>query len=887
MQRQELEGLIGSRLAHYEITGHLGSGGMGDVYQATDSKLGRSVAIKLLPDAVAQDAERVARFEREARVLAALNHSSIAAIHGLEESGGRRFLVMELVPGETLAERIRRGPIAVHEALEIARQIAEALEAAHESEKGIIHRDLKPANVKITPEGKVKVLDFGLAKAYHAEPAQAHLSNSPTMLSVAATGAGAILGTAAYMSPEQAKGRPVDRRTDVFAFGCVLFEMLSGRAAFEGEDLTEILGRVVTAEPDWRRLPAATPWLIDRLLRRALKKDPRQRLSDIRDARLDIEEALSAPAAMPAAQAKNISRVWPASLAGMAFVAVLLAIPAVRHLRESPPPEPREIRLELTTPATTQPESIAVSPDGQKIVFVATYEGRPALWVRTLDSGSMRALPGTEGASLPFWSPDSRSLGFFADAKLKRIDIDGGTLRVLANASFGQGGTWNADDVILFSPVPGRPILRVSANGGSSVPVTRIERSQEVGHGNPHFLPDGRHFLYSLASGDIYVGQLDRTESRRLIEGATMPMYVKPGYLLFDRQGTVFAQRFDAGRLELQGNPLRVVEQVAWGGGRAIAVSEAGLIVYRSSARERFTQFVWFDRSGKEAGRVGSAPDTAEFALMPSISPDGSRLALTRSVAGNGDVWLLDVARGVVNRFTSDAANDVFPVWSPDGARVAFASTRKGGVHNLFGKAANGAGAEELLLESTEDKMTTDWSPDGRHILYFTFDRATGNNIWALPLDGGRKPFSVVQTDFEERNAQFSPDGKWIAYQSNESGRFEVYVQPFPGPGSKTLISTNGGAEARWRRDGKELLYMALDGRLMAVPIRLPATGDTVEAGVPVPLFLTHVPRAVEHIDGPQYVVSPDGQRFLVNTLIESGDMPPITVILNWKPPPD
>ena len=506
---------IGQKLGAYEIVSLLGKGGMGEVYRARDSKLKRDVAIKVLPEVFARDTERLARFQREAEVLASLNHPHIAAIHDLQEFTDSRCLILELVEGETLAERIARGPIPIDETLAIAKQIAEALEAAHE--KGIVHRDLKPANVKITPDGTVKVLDFGLAKAFEMETANADLSNSPTMMSRPATGAGIILGTAAYMSPEQAKGRPVDRRTDVFAFGCAVYEMLTGRAAFDGEDITEILGRVVTAEPDWTRVPAATPPPIERMLRRALKKDPRQRLGDMRDARLDIEEALQEPASLPASPAVQRSlKFWRAAMLAALAVIATLSIPVFRHLREVPSASPSEIHLELTTPPTTDPTSFAISPDGHQIVFVTTAQGRPALWLRPLDSSTPRVLPGTNGASVPFWSANNRSIAFFADGKLKRIDVDSGAVQVLADAPFGLGGSWSKDGVILFSPVPSSPLLRVSDKGGPAVAATELT-SVEGGHDSAEFLPDGRHFLYSVYGGDVFVGELDSAASKHFI----------------------------------------------------------------------------------------------------------------------------------------------------------------------------------------------------------------------------------------------------------------------------------------------------------------------------------------------------------------------------------
>jgi len=875
--------MIGTKLAHYKITSHLGSGGMGDVYQATDSRLGRSVAIKFLPEAFSHDSERVARFEREARVLASLNHPHIAGIYGLEESGERKFLVMELVDGETLAEWIERGPIPVEESLGIAKQICEALEAAHE--KGIIHRDLKPANVKITPEGKVKVLDFGLAKAFEAEASKANLSQSPT-LSMAATNAGVILGTAAYMSPEQAKGRTVDKRTDIFAFGAVLYEMLTGRQAFEGEDIADILSRVLQREPDWTLLPANVPRRIGELLRRCLEKNVKNRRSDATDVRFDIEQALSEPpetAAVPAGSGTR-ERLWMSVAIVFLIVIAALTVPAVRYLREAAPASPPEMRLEITTPPTNDPASLAISPDGQKIVFAAT-SGGSRLWVRSLDSASARQLAGTDNASFPFWSPDSRSIGFFADGKMKRIDIDGGSLQVLANAVAPHSGTWNRDGVILFAFGAIKPIFSISATGGASTAVTRLQASQLRSHGFPQFLPDGRHFLYHVSGSPeargVYIGQLDGPETRRLLDADNAAAVYASGQLLFVRQGMLFAQHFDPDRLTLTGNPFPVGDT---GGVPAnvtvVSASAAGPVVYRPiSGGER--QFFWIDRSGKDVGKVGNSDGANP--LDPTLSPDGRHVALSRNVNGISNIWLLDLSRSVLSRFTFDAFSTMRPMWSPDGSRIVFQSN-KNGVNDLYQKSASGAGTEELLLATPQGKMPTDWSRDGRFLLYRSDDSKTGLDLWALPLDGDRKPFPVVQTDFDERDGQFSPDGKWVAYQSNESGRFEIYVQSFPGPGGKTQISTDGGAQVRWRHDSKELFYIGLDDRLIAVPIRFASNGQSIEPDSPVPLFSTHIGGAVLTINRQQYAISADGQRFLMNTISDETTSP-ITVILNWTPP--
>src|SRR6266568_3217942 len=872
----------GTKLGTYEIVGPLGAGGMGEVYRARDSKLKREVAIKVLPLAFSRDAERVARFQREAEVLASLNHPHIAAIHDFAEFGELRCLVLELVEGETLADRVVRGPIPMNESLAIAKQIAEALEAAHE--KGIIHRDLKPANIKLTHDGNVKVLDFGLAKVRDLQSADANLSNSPTLMS--ASTPGIIMGTAGYMSPEQAKGKEIDRTSDVWAFGCVLFEMLTGDAVFEGETVGEILAGVFKTEPDWRRLPAATPESIRRLLRRCLEKDRTLRLHDMADARIEIHEAQSGPhvggKVVTIASRRRERLVWISAMALVTLFAAGLGVWIFRPVPAAP-----EMRLEITTPPTTDPGSLAISPDGQTIVFVATSEGRSVLWLRSLGSVSARPLAGTDYASLPFWSPDSRSVGFFVDGKLKRIDIDGGSAQVLANAPLGRGGAWESKGTILFSPNPGSPILQVSATGGEPAVVTRVEAPQQVGHGFPQFLPDGRHFLYSVTGNaearGVYTGQLGGSETKRLLD-ADAAVYTPSGQLLFVRQGTLFAQDFDPIRLELSGNPFPVAEQVLVQAlSAAHSASGARPIVYRTDTMGRGQQqFIWFDRSGAEIGKVGS-PFFVGGGM--SLSPDGRRVALSGTVNGNVDVWFLETARGVFNRFTLDAADEIFPIWSPDGAQIVFSSNQKGGVQNLYRKSATGAGNEEPILETAQPTFATDWSPDGRFLLYFSADPMTGFDIWTLPLDGDRKPFPIVQTNLSERLAQFSPDGKWIAYESNESGRYEIYIRPFASAGGKLSISTNGCAQVRWRRDGKELFYIALDNRLMAVPIRFASNGQAVEPGAPVPLFATRVGGALQAFPRNQYMVSPDGQRFLMNTVTEEAASP-ISVILNWKPRP-
>ena len=844
---------------------------MGDVYQATDSKLGRSVAIKFLPEVFSHDADRVARFEREARLLASLNHPNIAAIYGLEQSAAHNFLVMELVPGETLAQRIKRGPIPVDESLGIAAQMADALEAAHE--KGVIHRDLKPANVKVTPEGKVKVLDFGLAKAFQVEASNASLSQSPT-LSMAATNAGVILGTAAYMSPEQARGKEVDRRTDIFAFGALLYEMLTGRAAFEGEDVPDILGAVLKSEPDWTRLPSEVPSSIRRLLRLCLQKDVKKRRQTATDVRIDIGEAGTEAERLVAIVSTRSARLPWIAFAAAVLVAAMLAIPALRYLRQTPPPE---TRVEINTPATADPISFALSPDGRQIVFVASGDGASRLWLRSLASTAAQPLAGTEGAASPFWSPDSRSVGFFADGKLKRLDIGGGKPQTLATA-VARGGTWNADGVILFSASTSSPLFRVPASGGEAVAVTKLDRQSS--HRFPSFLPDGRQFLFlAIGNPEIYLGSLDSAETWRLTPADTAGVYLQSGWLVWVRAGTLVAQRLDLERKALTGDPVTLADPVA-----AVSVSAAGLVAYRAGGANR-RQLAWFDRSGKALGAMG-APDENGLSA-PRVSPDGRRVAMGRTVQGNADIWLLDGTR--TSRFTFDAATDRFPVWSPDGSRIVFDSLK--GQRDFYQKPSSGAGAEELLLDSPQDKKANDWSADGKFLLYESRDAQTVDDLWALPIEGDRKPWAFLRTSFSERAGQFSPDGRWVAYMANESGRFEIYIRPFAAPtdsgaaanpaAGQWQVSTSGGIYPRWRPDGKELYYIGPNGELMAAPIA--ATATTLEPGAPVALFPTRIyGGGVDNGQGRQYDVTRDG-RFLINTVLDDGSSP-ITLIQNWNP---
>ncbi|MBM3819498.1 MAG: hypothetical protein FJW14_10870 [Acidimicrobiia bacterium] len=889
---------VGTRVGPYEITGTLGAGGMGEVYRARDPRLGRDVALKVLPDAFAGDAERLARFQREAQVLASLTHPNIGAIYGLEETGTTRALILELIEGDTLADRIARGPIPVDEAVPIARQIAEALEAAHE--QGIVHRDLKPSNIKVSTDGVVKVLDFGLAKLAQASGPglqAADVTASPTITSPAAmTGIGMILGTAVYMAPEQAKGRPADKRSDVWAFGCVLYEMLAGTRAFEGEDIGDTLGNVMKVEPNWALLPSGlSPGLVI-YIKRCLHKDPKQRIPDIAAVRLALEGAFetAAPQVTSSATASSRGRLLWMVATGAAVVGMMaLALPAVRHLRETPLPE---TRVDLVTPATDQPTDFALSPDGRQIVFVASGDGVSRLWRRSLATTTAQPLAGTEGALSPFWSPDGRAVGFFANGQLKRIDLGGGAPQTVAPASVPRGGTWNADGVILFAPSFGGTLVRVPASGGAPVAVTTL--AGQTSHRWPSFLPDGRHFLfYAIGTpdtGGIYLGTLDASDTHRLTAAdaagvyRALPSAPADGWLLWVRAGTLVAQRLDVARAALTGDPVTLADAVAVDptlSGAAVSVSTSGLVAYRTGGGSR-RQLTWVDRSGKALGPLG-APDENGL-LAPSVSPDGQRVAVVRTVQGNRDLWLLDGAR--TSRFTFDAALDRFPIWSPDGTRIAFDSNRTGPRH-LYVKAAGGAGVEEVLVTSPQATVATDWSADGRFLLYFSIDPQTNSDLWVLPLEGDRTPRVFLKTPFEERHGTFSPDGRWVAYQSNESGREEIYIRPFAGPavagasaaaaGGQWQVSTAGGTFPRWRRDGRELYYLAPTGALMAAPIAV--TGATLAPGAPVALFPTRIVGGGADTGlGRQYDVTRDG-RFLINTVLDDAAAP-ITLLMHWAP---
>jgi serine/threonine protein kinase/Tol biopolymer transport system component len=862
----------GTRLGFYDIGELIGAGGMGEVYRARDTRLGRDVAIKVLPLHLTNEPDRRSRFEREARILATLNDPHIAQIYGFEESDDVCALVMELVPGKTLEEALNDGPrMGLSAVASVARQIAEALEAAHE--KGIVHRDLKPANIKLTSDGAVKVLDFGLARVLEAA-SDGRPPDQPA-ITVDDTRPGAILGTAAYMSPEQARGKAVDTRADIWAFGCVVYEMLSGRRAFEGETFSDTVAAVLDREPLWDTLPSTVPAAMRRLLRRCLEKDPRQRLHDIADARLALEDALETPDQPALSQRPSRNRfVWVAGTIAGLLVGAAVALAVVRRGNASTTPG-EVFQFNIAPPQDATIGGVAVSADGKQIAFTATSKGVSKIWLQPFASLTATPLAGTEQGGQPFWSPDNRFIGFFAAGKLKKIATSGGAPVTICDAPTGRGGTWNSQGEIVFAPGTDSGLQRVSADGGEPVWVTKLDESRhDTTHRNPSFLPDGRHFVYSSGGGAslgvLAVSSLDSTDVVLLPDGFK-PAFAT-GYLLFGRETTsggvysLMQQRFNVSTLRFEGDPVQLITD----GVSSFSASATGGVLAYVAAKNQASQLHWIDRSGQAISSVGD-PNPFEVAL----SPDEHRVATTFSPSGPalGDLFLLDLNRGVPTKFTFNPANDFFPVWSPDGKRIVFSSTRSGR-YKLYEKTTNFVGDEKEVQFSSDvtppDIVATDWSQDGRFLLCTFAGGPTGSHIWVIPLTGDRKAFPFRQTKANEGHAHFSKDGHWVAYSSDESNRSEIYIAPLPETGvGPRRISTEGGTQPMWSRDGKELFFLAPDGSMMVV--------DDLQSGTPRKLFSTSVDFTGF---GNQYAVTEHGTRFLVNVFPRS--LVPITVVVNW-----
>jgi serine/threonine protein kinase len=878
-----------SRLGRYEIRSQLGAGGMGEVYRARDLEIGREVAVKVLPPTFSADKDRLQRFQQEACAAGALNHPNILSIYDVGKHDSSPYVVSELLEGETLRKRIAGMPLAQRRAIDYALQIANGLAAAHE--KGILHRDLKPDNIFVTNDGRVKILDFGLAKLTQVDANQQQ-TDIPTRR--VDTDPGVVMGTVGYMSPEQLKGRAVDQRSDIFSFGAILYEMLSGRRAFHGESAAETMSAILKEDPpELSDTNKSVSPALERLVNHCLEKNPEARFHSSRDLAFALE-ALSG-SAPSLAQTMAMSTPTPrrmtrrelilASVAAVAVVAaVALAVAlALSHFRRAPA-ETHPVRLLISPPEKSTFGSFAISPDGRRLVFAATdISGKTLLWIRPLDSVSAQPLSGTEEAVDPFWSPDSRFIAFFAGGKLKKIEISGGMVQTLCGAPGPRGGTWSSNGVIVFGPSPNGPLYQVSVAGGQPVPLTKLDPPrQEASHRWPYFLPDGRHFLYSVLGGPqsqgIYVTSLGGKETRRLINTPNaVAAYAAPGYLLFRRESTLMAQAFDADRLQLSAEPFPVAEQVGYDLGTFqtfFSVSQTGVLAYSSSIVGK-TQLAWIDRGGKEVGLV-SQPGNY---VRPWLSPDGKRVAVDGAdLQSNRDVWLIELASGKPTRFTFDPAQDLFAMWSPDGSRIVFSSDRQG-PRNLYQRSATGAGKEELLLKTDFNTYPNDWSADGRFILYIVNDAKTQIDMWVLPLFGDQKPFPFLQTEANERGARFSPDGRWIAYISDESGINQVYVQSFPASGGKWQVSTNGGHFLAWKHDGQELLYVSSDKKMMAVDVK--GEGTTFEVGAPKALFDLRVPSFnAPHV---QFAVTADGQKFLIANTFGENSSVPITVALNWS----
>jgi serine/threonine protein kinase/WD40 repeat protein len=867
----------GTKLGPYEIQSPLGAGGMGEVYRARDTRLDRIVAVKVLASHLSSSPELKQRMEREGRAISSLNHPHICQLYDIGSQNGTDYLVMEFLEGETLAERLRKGAVPLAEVFKIGIAVAEALAVAHRS--GIVHRDLKPGNIMLTAGG-AKLMDFGLAKPLGMQNSGTGTGSAAPSFTAAATmsgpspltpltTAGSVIGTIQYMSPEQIEGKEADARSDIFAFGAVLYEMVAGKRPFQGKSQISLASSILESEPEpVSKLKPNTPPAFDHVVTTCLQKNPDERYQSAHDVKLELQwiAADKSSPAVAAAPPRSTARDRVTRSALMIF-AIVLGIVAGSFLRAPVSPEgsirtvinpPEKTTLNLTGDSAGPP---VLSPDGSAIAFSATgADGKAALWVRPMNLLEARMLPSTEGAIFPFWSPDGRSLGFFAGSKLKTIDLNGGSAQVICDASLGRGGAWGPGGVILFSPSPSDPLMRVSINGGTPVPITKIDTALHTSHRWPFFLPDGKHFLYlalhhdpsKSANNELYYASLDGRENRPLFRSQANAVYAD-GFLLFARGNQLMAQPFDPASGKLSGEPQDLAKGImndasTWH--MDASASSGGLLVFGSGASGDL-QLVWMNNSGKEISTVADKLEELQGAV---VSPQGDRIALQID-AGENDIWVLDLSRGVRTRLTFGPVANTSPVWSPDGKWIAYASPRTGRF-NLYRKPSDGSGAEELLLTDDQGIDPSDWSHDGKYLIY-TRGGPTGQT-WALPLQGERKPSMVLSRG---AFAKFSPDGRWLAYTSDESGAFEVYVVAFGGGQAKYQVSANAGQLPRWSRDGKELYFLDATFDIFAVPVR--DAGGALQFGVPQTVVSNwSAPLAF-------YDVAPDGKKILLNRIAQ------------------
>jgi serine/threonine protein kinase len=871
----------GSKLGPYEIAAPIGAGGMGEVYRARDPRIGRDVAIKVLPAAFSMDQERLIRFEREARSAGVLNHPNILAIHDVGTHDGTAYVVSELLDGETLRDRLKLGALPVRKAIDLGIQIAQGLAAAHEH--GIVHRDLKPENLFVTGDGRLKILDFGLAKLTRPNPVGTAQANAPTLQ--ADTGPGEVWGTVGYMSPEQARGNPVDQRSDIFSLGAILYEMLSGKRAFQGASPADTVSAILKEDPrDLTEIVEAIPPALERVVRHCLEKSPAERFQSTRDLAFGLAEisGVSRAQAAPVGKSKSsiYARLGAAAVGLLVLAGLILVLPRVLG--------PRDARPVMCLPIDLPPgsgigliNSPAISPDGSTVALsVVDTSGVPSLWIRRLDSLTPQRVPGNTEAIDPFWSPDCRSIAFFADGKLKRVSAAGGPIQVICDAGTSRGGTWSKDNVIVFAPAASGGLYRVDAAGGDPVQVTSPDSTRgETAHRYPCFLPDGKHFLFLAIPQrnglyDVFVGSLGSQKRKLILRVTRAPQYAAPGFLVFSRGGLLMAQRFDPGRIETQGDAVTIAEtpnSSGYVGSPTASASSTGAVVYRRETLGN-TELGWYNRRGELISRI---PVPLGLFVAPQVSPDGSQVALTSFDGSNSDLWLIDIRRGTSTRLTSDGGEKGGAKWSSDGARIIYGSDRRG-EKTIYLKSLRGGG-DELLYRSPKPWTTVwDWSRDGRYAVIREIDPVTGPDLWVLPTFGERKPFPYLNTRFAEEQGALAPNGRWMAYTSDESGRGEVYVQAFPKPGDKQQISVDGGQRPVWSRDGRELFYTHTSGRTMSVSIR--ADTASIDVGAPRTLF-TWPTEAFARLRGTD--AASDG-RFVVALVTSDGASKVPALILNW-----